>query len=106
VVTPPIVVAPVEVPVEAPITALGVTAPVELVALPPEVQQAVQETLNASPFGGLNLNVIDTGVRMPLVQAAVPPPVYLPPPVVVPPPAYVPPPVYVPPPLPPRRDRN
>jgi filamentous hemagglutinin family protein len=102
VVVPPVVVAPPE-EVAPPVVVAPVVAPVALAVESPEVQQAIQETLNAPQLSPYNLTVV--GVRMPLVQAAVPPPVYVPPPPVVVPPV-VPPPVYVPPPLPPRRDRN
>jgi hypothetical protein len=62
---------------------------------------------------GLNLTVIDTGVRMPPVQVAATPPVEMVPvaavpetPPVPPPPVVVPPSVFVPPQRPPRPDRN
>jgi hypothetical protein len=106
-------------------TTPGVTAQVALAAETPQVQETGQGTLTSSPLiqnsvgrvpgvlAGLNLTVIDTGVRMPLVQAAVTPPVEVAPVIVAPvtPPAVVvppvaPPPIYVPPQRPRKPDRN
>ncbi len=130
VVVAPVVVAPVEVApvVVAPVEVVPVVfAPVEvapglvLVETPLVLPTATQLGLpmfqnfvglvSRGPVG-MNLTVVDTGVRMPPIQLAATPPVVVPPvtPPVQPPPVVVPPvappQIYVPPVLPPRRDRN
>jgi hypothetical protein len=101
-VAPPVVVVPPEV-VVPPVVVVQPEAPAP-VALAPEAPQFefAPETLPVQ--NRINLTVIDTGIRMPLVAAYTPPPPVVVPPVVVPP--VVPPPVFVPPQPPPRKDRN
>lgn len=117
IVEPPVVVVP---PVEPPIVVVPPVPPVDVVVAEvepgPDAAQLLPVPEGLPVRERINLTVQDSGVRMPVLQAAYVPPVkpapvvippkplpVEPPPVVIPPPPPV---IYVPPVLPPKQDRN